>query len=331
MTTQPFLRPTSEPRENDTTGQTTTAEPKPRLMLLRDALADFRADADAAHEARVTGQPRGAITGLAALDLELSGAFANGLHVLHGNAGAGKTALALQIAATCQCPAMFVTCEMAPAELLRRHTARATGTYLGRLKSGEMSGDDAEALARRAIEAAPGLAFVDATRAAAHPEYLQECARIVRGDARHLLIVIDSLHTWTQSTAGDAQEYEALNGAIRSLQTLAANLACPLLMISERNRDSMKSGGLNAGAGTRKIEYQGETVIDLERDANAQKDGNGEYEVILRLAKNRHGNTGKKIPLKFNGALQRFTDGGATGNGHSNGHSATVGSVRNLV
>jgi replicative DNA helicase len=176
------------------------------------------------------------------------------------------------------------------------------------LKSGEMSGQAAEAMALQAIEAAPDLAFVDATRAPARPEYLQECAVIVRGQSKHFLLVIDSLHTWTQSTATEgAQEYEALNTAIRTLQTLAANLACPLLMISERNRDSMKSGGLNAGAGTRKIEYQGETVIDLDRQSDAQENGAGEVEITLRLAKNRHGSIGKPIPLRFNGALQKFT------------------------
>jgi replicative DNA helicase len=79
-------------------------------------------------------------------------------------------------------------------------------------------------------------------------------------------------------------------------------------MISERNRDSMKNGGLNAGAGTRKIEYQGETVIDLDRKSNAQEDGAGEVEVTLKLAKNRHGSVGKPIKLKFHGALQKFQE-----------------------
>jgi replicative DNA helicase len=302
------MRPTSEPAEN-AENSPPDQSPKPRLFRLEQVLADLRADADAAHEARTTGQPRGALSGLSTLDRELSGAFANGLHVLHGQPGTGKTALALQIAASAQCPALFVTCEMSPVELLRRHTARITGTYLGRLKSGEMSGQSIEALALQAIEAAPDLAFVDATRAPAKANYLQDCAVVTRGAAKHLLIVIDSLHTWTQATAADgAQEYEALNTSIQTLQTLAANLACPILMISERNRESMKSSGQSAGAGTRKIEYQGETVISLERKEDAKEDGAGEVEITLKLAKNRHGSIGKPIALRFNGALQKFTE-----------------------
>lgn len=289
-------------------GRSKESEPQARLMLLRDVLGDVRADADAAHEARLTGKPRGAITGLANLDRELSGAFAPGLHFVHGNAGTGKTAFALQTAADCQSPAMFVTCEMAPAELLRRHTARMTSTYLNRLKSGEMTGADVQRLTVQGIEKAPGLAFVDATGAPASVGFIHDSAQIVKGDAKHLLIVIDSLHSWAGGLASGLPEYEALNAAVGDLLRLSRRLNCAILIVSERNRDSMKSGGINAGAGTRKIEYGAETVIDLERSSDAKEDGAGEVDVILKLAKNRHGAAGKPIKLKFHGALQRFQE-----------------------
>ncbi len=192
----PINAPAASGNQNGdpTSSNPTPDEPKARHLRLADVLASVRADADAAHEARATGTPRGPVTSLPSLDRELSGAFAPGLHFVHGNAGAGKTALALQIAATCQFPALFITCEMAPAELLRRHTARATGTYLGRLKSGEMTGADVQALTLRAIEAAPLLSFADATRGPALSQLLYDFATTTKGDARHLMIVVDSLH-----------------------------------------------------------------------------------------------------------------------------------------
>ncbi len=300
--------PTSESAENRQAEKPN--EPTARLMLLRDVLSDVRADADAAHESRLSGLPRGAITGLASFDRELSGTFSPGLHFIHGNAGAGKTAFALQTAADCQSPAMFVTCEMAPAELLRRHTARATQTYLNRLKSGEMTGADVQKLTLQAIEKAPALAFLDATSAAANIELLHDSAQIVKSDAKHLLIVIDSLHSWAGGLALGLPEYEALNMAVSGLQRLSRRLSCAILIVSERNRDSMKSGGdgLNSGAGTRKIEYGAETVISLERKSETAPDGAGDVDVTLKLAKNRHGAAGKPIPLKFNGALQSFRE-----------------------
>jgi replicative DNA helicase len=283
-------------------GQPETA----RLLRLGDLLREFGDEAEAANHARVSGEARGPVSGLESLDRELSGAWLPGLHWIHGNAGAGKTAFALQVAATCGFPALFVSCEMAPVELLRRHTARATGTFLGRLKSGEMTRSDAEKLAREAIGAAPALCLADATRAPAPLQFLQDAAHIARGDAPHVLVVIDSLHSWALRLASGLPEYEALNVAISDLQSLAHALKCPILAISERNRDSMKSGGLNAGAGTRKIEYSGETVIDLHRDGETKDDGAGEVPIKLTLSKNRHGAAGKPLPLRFHGALQRF-------------------------
>jgi replicative DNA helicase len=305
-TSEPANFPQTEP--NAQNGSYQADEPKPQLFRLSDVLGDLRRDADAAHDARTKGIARGPQTGLPILDRELSGALAVGLHYATGNAGTGKTALCLQVAASCACPALFVTCEMAPVELLRRHTARVTKTLLGRLKSGEMRGIDAEQLARQAIEAAPLLAFADATRAPASCKYLYECAQIVRGDAAHLLIVVDSLHSWAQGTADGLNEYEALNAAVADLQRLALTLRCPILIVSERNRASMKEGGINAGAGTRRIEYGAETVIDLDREKDAREDGSGEVNITLRLSKNRHGAAGKTLALKFNGALQSFRE-----------------------
>jgi replicative DNA helicase len=115
------------------------------------------------------------------------------------NQDLGKTAFALQVAATCGCPCLYLTCEMAPLELLKRLTARATGTYLGRLKSGELRPAESLALAHRAASSAPQLALVNGTNAYASPTYLRECAEIVRGESKHLLIVIDSLHAWSES------------------------------------------------------------------------------------------------------------------------------------
>lgn len=280
----------------------------PLLMRLGDALGTVEADDQAAHDARTTGTPRGPITGLKEVDRELSGALSIGTNILLGNTGAGKTAFALQVAASCQFPALFVTCEMAPAELLRRHTARVTGTYLGRLKSGELHPADVVNLTRRGIEAAPLVYFADVTRGAPPPGYLRECAEIVRGQAGRLLIVVDSLHSWARRAILGASEYDVLGAALDELQALAHVTQSPLLVVSERNRAGMGAGGVNSGAGHRGIEYGAETVLDLQRADNAKEDGAGEVEVTLKFAKNRHGAAGKTIALKFNGALQRFAE-----------------------
>jgi replicative DNA helicase len=293
---------------SDPINEPAATAPQPRLYALSQLLPDWQSDAEAAYDARVNGLPRGPLTGIKKLDLELNGALSPGVHVVHGEPGAGKTAFVLQVASSCQCPALLVTCEMGPLELLRRLTARVTETYLGRLKSGEMRPADSLTLARRAIESAPQLTIVDATQAYASPVYLREVAQNAKGESRHLLIVVDSLHSWVESALSDATEYEAINAGLASLRAFSHQLSCSVLAVVERNRESMKKEVQSSGAGTRKIEYGAETVIALQRDEQAREDGAGEIPIVAKFAKNRNGAAGKSVRLKFNGALQRFTE-----------------------
>jgi replicative DNA helicase len=99
-----------------------------------------------------------------------------------------------------------------------------------------------------------------------------------------------------------------LNLGILALRQLAHDLNVPVLFISERNRDGMKSGGMNAGAGSRKIEYGAESLFDLDKEEESELNGAGERLITLKIPKNRHGEQGVKIPLYFNGALQQFRE-----------------------
>jgi replicative DNA helicase len=279
---------------------------QPRLLNLSTILADWEADAIAAHRAHLGNQPRGPHIPFPHLASILGGAWPGGLHVLHGQPGTGKTALGLQLAAEAGCPALYLTAEMAPLELVRRVVARISGQYLGRFKTGEFTPEQSLAYARAALTKVPTLAFADATRAWASPEWLRDHAEAVRGDNPFLLIVVDSLHSWAEGADFPRMtEYDILNAAIASLRQLAGMLSCSVVAIAERNRISMSGGGLSAGAGTRKIEYGAETVIDLQCEQDVQFDARGEKPVSLKVVKNRNGDRGA-CELSFHGALQRF-------------------------
>jgi replicative DNA helicase len=287
--------------------------PLPRLYRLLDLLDEWEKDAVLSHVAYTTGMARGPVTGHTTLDRELGGAFGEGVHVLHGGPGSGKTALALQTAESAGCPALYLSCEMGALELLRRLTARATGTFLGRLKSGEIEPEHSLALARRAAAAAPLLSIADATQAPARLDWLKQAAEIVRGQNRYLLIVVDSVHSWAEGLAADAgTEYEMLNAGLAALRQLSSGLGCAVIAVAERNRPSMRAGGLSAAAGTRKFEYAATTVLDLARDLDKPPDAAGEVPVTLTIAKNRNGAAGRKIELLFHGALQRFRERGSS-------------------
>lgn len=288
------------------------APAEPRLYSLLQLVEEACADAERRHEARAHNLPLGPVSGLPRLDRELGGAFTVGLHVLTAAPGAGKTALALQVACSCGCPALYLTAEMAPLELLRRIAARVTGEYLGRFRSGELPPERARDLFEQAAASAPMLAILDATTAPVAPKTLPDFAQASRrlaAENPHLLLVVDSVHAWARGWKAEAAEYDALNFALAELREVAQKLGAAVLAIGERNRAN-PSGGLSATAGTRVFEYGSETLLGLDREKDARPDANGVLEVKLTMEKNRNGIPGKTLELRFMGACQRFTEAG---------------------
>jgi replicative DNA helicase len=286
----------------------------PKVALLGDLISDFTADMEAAALARKSGIPRGPVTHFKELDSAISGYLAPGIHIVQAAPGAGKSAWCLQVAAHCGFPALYVTAEMHPLELLRRTVARETGTFLNRLKSGEFGLEAAIDLAARTAEKIPHLAFLDGTRGYATPELIRDTAADLRERTghEHVLIVIDSLHVWARSARSvgsevASSEYELLNAGLRALTQIASELACPILAVAHRNRAGQKEGGMHSSKGSGGIEYEAETVIELTYKTDIP-DAAHNNEVNLAIHKNRHGELKKEIPLVFSGPLQKFSE-----------------------
>jgi replicative DNA helicase len=295
----------SEPiSHTDMSGDT----PAPQLVRLGDLLGALQTDAEEAYRAMQEGRPRGPVTGLPRLDQVLGGAIVPGLHILHASPGVGKTALCLQIGGGCGCPCVLVTCEMAPLELLRRLIARVNLEKLDSIRAGAIPPDRLMECARKVIERCPNLAILDATQAFAGPELLRATVEKVRGSSPHALLIVDSLHSWTAALPADVEEYTALNMAIAELRSLARGLSCAVLAVAERNRMSMKNGGLSAGAGTRKLEYSAESVIEIQREEKEEPTPAGEVTVRIKVLKNRNGSRGEGIPVLWHDNYQRFRE-----------------------
>lgn len=280
----------------------------PRVVRFSDLLSALAEDATAAYDAAQAGVPRGPITGLPKLDRILGGAMVPGLHMLHAAPGLGKSALALQIAEQGTYPALLISAEMSPLELLRRTIARVEGTFLGRLKSGELHPNEIIAKARAVAATVPLLAIADATRHPAPRSWIEANAILAFAGHPTGLLVVDSLHSWADAFDAQLDEYTRLASALKALRAIASTLKCPILVVCERNRSSMKSGGLNAGAGHRGIEFGAETVMGLDTNEDDTKlMAFGETLVTLTVAKNRNGACGK-VPLVFNGARQMWRE-----------------------
>lgn len=289
-----------------------TAIPAARVYAVRDLADALALDAARRYSARAKGLPLGPVTAFGKLDRELGGSLEPGVHVLHADPGTGKTAFALQIAATCGVPALYVTAEMSPAELMRRLCARVTETYLGKYKDGALTETAVREHVRRAGDACPDLRIVDGTAGPATPALMLAHGEALR-TATGLLIVIDPFHRWAQSTGAAASEYDLLSAALSAIGNLSARLECPVLVIAERNRMSRqgsKGAGMDASAGTRSFEYGATTVLALDPPS---KEAGGdpspdEKRVRLTLQKNRSGRADATVDLLFHGGFQRFRE-----------------------
>ena len=206
--------------------------------------------------------------------------------ILLGAPGSAKTAFANQLAAQAECPALVVTTEMSPITLLHRHTARVTKTHAAKFRTGEIAPDLCRELFTRTIE-------------------------------EHLLIVLDSLHSWVRGSgmiAGGASEYTATSAAVSALQRIGAERECSVLVVSEQNRSNMGTDRQEAGADSRAIEYGAEVVIALSRERNAIPDADDEVPITATIAKNRDGSPGTTIDLRFCGRFMAFREGDGTAN-----------------
>lgn len=289
----------------------TKTEPRPLVIQMRNLLECLTADAAAAHEAWKAGRPRGPVTGMPGVDHAIGRYFAPGLHVVQAAPGGGKTALALQTLADCHCQSLYISVEMSILELFRRLVSRTTGTFLGKLKSGELPPEEIQRLGEQTANTLSHATLVDATHAAAGPEFLAELIRELkqRDHHGHALVVVDSLHAWGKQVFAGFDEYDMLDSAAMNLEQFGLALGVPIIAIAHRNRVANKSGkggGLHGSKGNGAIEYYSETVIDLEPvDDTIVAD---ERAITLTVSKNRNGVPGRSCALFFNGALQSFRE-----------------------
>lgn len=290
-----------------------SGQKNPELFPLSALIEGIAEEAGRRHDLRAQGKNFGPVTPFPELTKQWGGSIPRGLHIVLGKSGVGKTAFALQIAALCECPCLYITCEMTPAELLCRTTARVTRTLLQTLKDGTFSSTGVRQLATQAATACPQLTIANSTQTDrwASPKWMLEIGTTLKKQPTDdVLIIVDSLHSWAESAGIDAQDYELISFACRELRTLAEKLNCPVIAISEMNRASVAKGASkekqSSGAGSRKIEYGSESVIYLDKGDYDKL--THETEINLIWEKNRNGAAGKQINLIFEGGFQRYRE-----------------------
>ena len=285
-----------------------------RAQMLGDLIDELVADAEAQEAAVAEGRARGPVSQIQELDRALGGYFRPGLHGFTGDPGVGKTCFALQIAGTCGVPAVYVTAEQSPLELLRKVISRVTLTPKSEVETA--SPGRVRELAMIAARSAPSLLLLDATRGPAPATLVAEVADELRQrfNSREVLIVIDALQPWSRSL-GEGSEYDLIQAGLSDLVRLASELRAPALVLSHRNRASAgtrkaadaQSSALTAAKGTSDFEHLVESALHLsvETSKGSQFSPNVKR-VNIYVGKNRHGPTDLTLLLHFIGNHQRF-------------------------
>ena len=190
--------------------------------------------------------------------------------------------------------------------------ARQTNTFLGKLKSGELSSDAIHQLGLTAAGKLPHIVLMDATAGVASLDHIGKTASKLKArfNAKTVLVAIDSLHVWARSLMrGQGNEFEIISEGTARATELAAVLDSPIIALCHRNREGNKrtgGAGLHAARDSGDIEYESWSVLDLHRDMEGREDSNGEVSVTMRFYKNRSNGVTAPVETMFCGRLQSF-------------------------
>jgi replicative DNA helicase len=283
----------------------------PKSYSLWDLAGNYHLDLLAKLEARAEGRVLGPVTGLSVVDDALGGHLPPGVNVLTGAPGAGKTALAVQVAAACGINAVYVTVETTPFDIFERViVGRASPSLLlSTLRSGGIDPDQLVDEIGLALDPAPPIVLVDARAAVADEGFVDGIIKRHTVDNLPPLLVVDSLQVWARSLCHSSRplsEYELITEGVKILSRLAADKPVSILALSHRNRAGQERGGMFAGKGSGDIEYAAESLLELQNQPDSKPDARGEVAVDLRLVKNRRGAAGQVFKLKFKGEKQSF-------------------------
>jgi replicative DNA helicase len=245
----------------------------------------------------------GVTTGLTQLD-NILGGLSEGLYLLAGPPGMGKTTLVLQIAAaaTRDVPVVVVTFEHAPANLTLKLLCARSNVNLRDVQRGYAD----LAKLRRAAETwepvAQRLAVVEGGSQLTVAQVRAQVRRAMRQhQAEHCLVVVDYLQLWAK-VAEDLrgnfsvrERVEMLGGLLREL---ALSLHSPVLALASQNRSAGNYGNGKGSAAldslkeSGDLEYAADVVLFLT-EAQERMATPPARAVELTVAKNRHGDTGK--------------------------------------
>lgn len=294
---------------------------RPMFPELLDAIQRLQAVTE--NDGTINGLP----TGYEAFDRLSCGLQPSDLVIVAGRPGMGKTALALSMA-LCSCqisnlPVALFSLEMSASQLANRLLASEARVDVSAFRSGRLRScgaggqSDTQNLGRALARLSELPLYVDDSTELPVSAMWARCRRLQREVGPIGLVVVDYLQLarGEQSGRGENRTQE-ISAIARSLKSLARDLNCPVLALSQLsraveqrpNKRPMLSDLRESGS----IEAEADLVLLLFRESYYRNNGmatEGEETEItdLILAKHRNGPTGV-VYLGFQPRLTRFVN-----------------------
>jgi len=255
----------------------------------------------------VTGIP----TGFTDLDRMTSGLQPGDLVIVAGRPSMGKTALSMNIgehvAIREGLPVAVFSMEMGAVQLAMRMLGSVGMLDQHRLRTRLMD-DDWPKVTHAVQQMQDGQIYIDETPALSVMEVRARARRLARQCGKLSLIIIDYLQLMSGSNRGENRATE-ISEISRSLKSLAKELNCPLIALSQLNRSleqrpnkrPVMSDLRESGA----IEQDADLILFIYRDEvyNPDTPDKGTAEIII--GKQRNGPIGT-VRLTFQGSCTRF-------------------------
>jgi len=255
----------------------------------------------------------GVPTGFTDLDQLTNGLHPGQLIVIAARPGLGKSTLGLDFARSASVKhgltSVIFSLEMTRNEITMRLLSAEARVALHHMRSGTMSDDDWNRLARKMSEVASAPLFVDDSPHMTMMEIRAKCRRLKQ---RHelRLVVVDYLQLMTSGKRVESRQQEVAEFS-RSLKLLAKELQVPVVALSQLNRGpeqrTDKRPLLSDLRESGSIEQDSDLVMLLHREDAYERESPRAGEADFIVAKHRNGPTAT-VTVAFQGHYSRFVD-----------------------
>lgn len=298
------------------------------FRVLGDVLAELMEQLDAS--SKMDFVETGVRTGWPRLDHHLNPLSPGQLIVVGARPMVGKTSfavnIAMHVAQQYQRPVGMFSMEMSDIELAIRVMAGFTGMAAGRFREHRLNDNDWERVSKALARLGTAPFHIDETGGLSIQELIARARVQSKKVGGFGLLIVDYLQLTRHDGRQNDTRANELGAVTSGLKRLAKELKCPVMALSQLNREQVKEKRKPTIADLRDsgaIESDADTVLLLHREYVHTQNLDVEFDAQVIIGKQRNGGIGT-VDLDYDGPLTRFFNHGESPARQAAGARATA-------